>query len=104
MLKPFLFYVVLSVVIVLFAHYAHLIIVYIAMGYTYVNLKIAPFFSPSGPGESLRQVLSLILIPLLIAAVPALIYRGIKGKTMPYFFETTWVLWLIIVLSKILVH
>ena len=104
MLKQSLIYLILSVVIVLFAAYAHLIIVYIDLFYTLINVKLTPIFSNSPLGMLIREVIALALLPVLVAAIPALIYWAIKGKTMPYFIEMTWLLWLVIVLSKVLIH
>ncbi|WP_133130354.1 hypothetical protein [Legionella yabuuchiae] len=103
MLKQGFIYLLLSIIIVVFAEYAQMIIVYLDMLYTFVNLKLAPVFSQSELGIMIRRVFSLVIIPILIAAIPALIYRLIKGKNMPYFIQITWLLWLVIVLSKILI-
>ncbi len=104
MLRQTILYLLLSVFIVIFAKYAHLLIVYIDMFYTIINVKLAPIFSNSGMGILIRKVISLTVLPVLIAAIPALVWRGIKGQHMPYFIEITWVLWLVIVLSKVLIH
>lgn len=104
MLKQSFIYLGLSILIVLFAEYAHLMIVYIDMLYAYVNVKLAPIFSHSDLGIMIRKVFSLLLIPVTIASIPALLYRLFKGRPMPYFIELTWFLWLILVLSKILIQ
>lgn len=104
MLKQTIIYFLLSIIVVLFAQYVHLLIVYIDLLYTFINLKLAPIFSNSGIGIMIRKVLSLVLIPVSLAAIPALIYRAIKGHHSPYFIEITWFLWLVIVLSKVLIH
>ena len=103
-IKQSIVYLIMSIVVVLFAQYVHLLIVYIDVFYTYVNLKLAPIFSNSDLGIMIRKVLSLVCLPILIAAIPALIYRAIKGKQMTYFIEITWFLWLVIVLSKVLIR
>lgn len=104
MLRQSLIYLVLSIIVVIFAKYAHLLIIYIDLLYTFVNLKLAPIFSQVGIGLIIRKVLLLVLIPVIIAGIPALIYRLIKGKNMPYFIELTWCLWLVIVLSNVLIR
>lgn len=104
MLRQSMVYLVLSVFIVIFAAYVHLLIVYIDMFYTYINVKLAPIFSNSSIGVLIRQILVLTVLPVILVGIPALIYRSLKGKEMPYFFETLWLLWLILVLSKILIH
>jgi hypothetical protein len=102
--KQGLIYLALSILIILFAEYANVLVVYLDTLYTYINLKLSPVFSSSQLGVLIRKVVSLVLIPVVIAAVPALLYRVIKGRSMPYFIEVTWLLWLIIVLSKVLIQ
>ncbi len=104
MLRQSFIYLILSVFIVIFASYAQVVIVYLDMLYTYVNLQLSPVFSSSATGILIRQVFSLVLIPVLIACIPALAYRAIKGQHMPYFIQVTWLLWLVIVLSRVLIR
>lgn len=104
MLKQSSIYLTLSILIVLFATYAHLAIVYVDMFYTWVTIKLTPLFSGISYGILIRNVLSLMLLPVMIAGIPALIYQAIKRQKMPYFIEIVWVLWLIIVLSKVLIQ
>lgn len=103
-LRQALIYLLLSIMVVIFSQYVHLLIVYVDLFYTYINIKLAPIFSSSETGVMIRKVISLVLLPLVIAAIPALIYRAVKGKHMPHFIETTWFLWLVIVLSKVLIR
>lgn len=104
MLRQSLIYLLLSILIVIFAEHVQLLIVYIDMAYTYFNYKLSPIFNYSAIGIMIRKVLSLVVIPIMLAAIPALIYRLIKGNHMPYFIQLTWFLWLIIVLSKVLIR
>lgn len=104
MLRLSLIYLLLSILVVIFAKYAHMIIVYIGMLYAFINVKLTPIFSQSGLGLMIRKMILLVFIPVLIAAVPALTYRLVKGKDMPYLIEFTWCLWLVIALSNILIH
>lgn len=104
MLRHFLTYLLLSIIIVIFAKYAHLLVVYIDVFFTYVNVNLTPIFSQTGWGLIIRKILVLMLLPIIIAGIPALIYRAIKGKEMPHFIATTWVIWTVIVLSDILIR
>ena len=104
MLKQSIVYLILSILIVVFAEYAHLLMVYIVTFYTFIMVKLTPIFSGISYGLLIRNVVSLILIPVIIAGIPALIYRVIKGQNMPCFIELTWVLWLMIVLGKVLIR
>ncbi|HAT4684341.1 TPA: hypothetical protein I9526_000322 [Legionella pneumophila] len=104
MLRHSLIYLLLSILIVVFAKYAHLIVVYIDMFFTYVNLKLTPIFSQTGWGLIIRKILVLMLLPIIIAGIPALIYRALKRKDMPHFIAIVWIIWTIIVLSDILIR
>ena len=97
-------YLVLSILIVLFAAYAHALIVYIVMFYTYVMIQLTPIFNAGPSGILFRKIIVLTLLPVIIVGIPALIYRAVKGRDMPYFFEGIWLLWLMLVLSKVLVR
>lgn len=103
MLKQSLIYLVISILAVLLARYLHVIVVYLDICYTYISLTLTPLFSSSDGGILLRSVIILTLLPILITAIPALIYRLFKGGLMPYYFEATWMLWLLIVVSKIII-
>lgn len=104
MLRQSIIYLLLSILIVVFAKYAHLLIVYIDLFFTQVNLKLTPIFSQTGWGLVIRKIIVLMALPLIIAGVPALVYRGMKGRDMPHFLAIVWVLWTVIVLSDILIR
>lgn len=104
MLRHGLIYLLLSILIVVFAKYAHLLIVYIDMFFTHINLKLTPIFSQTGWGLVIRKIIVLMVLPVIITAVPALAYRAIKGKEMPHFLAIVWVLWTVIVISDILIR
>lgn len=104
MLRQTLLYLILSICIVLFAKYVHLLIVYIDVFFTYVNIKLTPVFSQTGWGLVIRKILVLMFLPVVITGIPALIYRASTGRDMPHFIAITWVIWTIIVLSEILIR
>lgn len=103
MLKQSLIYLVLSILVVIFARDMHMLVVYLDISYTYANLKLAPLFSNNEAGIILRGVIILTLLPILITAIPGVIYRIVKGGVMPYYFESTWMIWLLIVVSKMII-
>jgi hypothetical protein len=104
MLRQSIIYLFLSIIVVVFAKYIHVLIVYIDIFYAYINMKLTPIFNQGGIGYFISRVLLLVLIPVLLAAIPALIYRLIKGRDMPGFLELTWCFWLVILLSNVLIH
>lgn len=104
MLRYSLIYLLLSILVVLFSKYAHLLIVYIDTIFVYINVKLTPIFSQTGWGLVIRKTLILIGLPIVITAIPALLYKAIKGRDMPHFIAIVWVIWTVIVLSDILIR
>lgn len=104
MLRQSIIYLLASFLIIILGSYVHTLIVYIDMFYLYINYHLTPIFKYLGLYGILRNVLVLTLIPVVITAIPALIYRLIKGHTMPHYIAITWCIWLVIVLSYVLIH
>ena len=104
MLRQSLIYLALSILIVIFAKYAHLLVVYIDLFFTHINVRLSPIFSQTGWGLVIRKIIVLMALPIMLTAAPALVYRGIKGHEMPHFISIMWVIWTIIVLSDILIR
>lgn len=104
MLKQALIYLVLTVLVVVFSRLALLCIVYVDYFYSIINLKLAPLFSYTGIGLVLRKIILFTLIPAAIASIPALTFRLVRGKDMPYLVELTWFFWIILVLSNMLIR
>lgn len=104
MIKQLVMYFLLSILVIVFAKYVHWFIVYIDLAYTYINIKIAPVFNYSSLGSMIRQVVVLVLLPILMVTIPAVIYRLVKGKNMPHLIPITWIIWLIILLSKVFIR
>ncbi len=102
--RQILIYFLMSVLIVVFAKYAHLLVLYIDTFFTYINLQLSTVFSHTGWGLIIRKTLVLMFLPIILVAIPALLYRAIRGREMPYFIASIWVIWTIIVLSDILVR
>jgi hypothetical protein len=104
MLKQSLLYLILSAVVIFFSLYAKLLFMYMDLLYMTINQALKPVFGSGVAGELMRDMISLMLIPLVIAAIPALLYWLIKRKKMPYFTELTWFLWLIFAVSSYLIR
>ena len=102
--KQGLLYLLLSMLVIMFAKYAKLFVLYADIFYTYINTLLEPLFGSGFVGEIFRNTFTLVLVPLTIAAIPALIYWLIKRKHMPYFVELTWLLWLVIAMSSYLIR
>lgn len=102
--KQSLIYLVASVLLVVFSKYFQLLVVKIALFIVYIQYKLAPYFASMGLSWALRKTLILLILPILLAGIPALAYKMIKKNNMPYFIATVWILWLLLVLSDLLIR
>jgi hypothetical protein len=106
MLRQLFLYLFLSILVVVFARYAHLGILYIATLFAFIQIKLEPLFNQTGWGFTVRNVIILVSLPVFFAAVPALSYRLIKGKgrEMPHFIPLIWIFWIILLFSILLIR
>ncbi|MGQ3890388.1 hypothetical protein [Legionella sp. CNM-4043-24] len=104
MLKQGLVYLLVSILVVVFAQYLHIVFAWVDQFYHYIDSLLSPIFNKGGIGNIICRVILLTIIPVLLAAVPALLWRLIKGSDMPHFIALTWGLWLVIVLSNIVIR
>jgi uncharacterized membrane protein len=104
MIKHIVTYLILSLLIILFAAYAKIFFIYVNVLYVYIDTLLEPLFGAGLMGTAFRDMMTLVLTPLLLAGIPALIYWVIKRKKMPYFLETLWLFWLILAFSSYLIH
>lgn len=104
MLKSTIIYIFLSILAVVFAKYFNLILLYIDLFYTWLNLKLSVLFNHSPTAIIVVKILLLVVIPIVITAIPALIYRLITRRTMPHFIAITWCVWLVVLLSNVLIN
>jgi len=104
MLKQSLIYLLVSILVVIFAKYLHVLFAYVDQFYHYIDSLLSPIFNKGGIGNLICKVILLTIIPVLLAAIPALLWRLIKGGDMPHFIALTWCLWLVIVLSNIVIR
>lgn len=64
---------------------------------------LAPLFSSHGLGHIILGILSLGLVPLIVAAIPSLIYWLLAKKQWPYFWPLVWAV-LLILATLFIVH
>ena len=57
---------------------------------------LAIIFSGSHIGLFIKETLSLLIIPVVIALIPGGIYWVVKRKSMPYLMVLVWVAWIML--------
>ncbi|MDF1757739.1 MAG: hypothetical protein P1U74_05535 [Legionellaceae bacterium] len=99
---PYITYVVLSVLVIIFAKYINEVVTFMVAFYNTIDSHLEIFFSKTEAGDICRSSIALVVSPLVLTGVPAAIYYAIKRSKMPYFLAAIWLAWLIIVLSNLL--
>lgn len=100
---PYLVYLILSIVVVIFSKYVNEAVNFVVYLYDYIDDLLNILFSNSKAGILSRGSFALVICPLLITGVPAIVYYAIKKTKMPYFLEATWLIWMIVVLGNTII-
>lgn len=95
MLKQIIAIIALSIVIVLFMPYAQQGMQHLLNAHEWISQLLTDVFSGGQAGNLLRGVIALLSVPLIIGAIPALLYWMVKRHCLPYFMEIVWAVWLI---------
>lgn len=97
MLKHFLALILLSIIAIFFLHQFAIFLHFIAYGHAWLADKLMLLFSNSNIGYLVSHVLALVLIPLIVALIPAFIYWLIRRGEMPHLILITWIIWIMLV-------
>lgn len=95
MLKQIIAIILFSVLITIGMPYAKQGLQYIIQAHDWISDFLTQVFSGGQAGNIIRNTITLLLIPLLIALIPALIYWIAKRSWFPYFAQVIWVILLI---------
>ena len=89
----------MSLIYIALATQAAVMVHYLNFAHQFMVDKLTYVFAGGQTGQFLKQALALILLPLAITAVPALIYYGVKRRSMPYFIHLLWAVWIALATS-----
>ncbi|EKD54178.1 MAG: hypothetical protein ACD_60C00119G0024 [uncultured bacterium] len=95
MLKHIIAIIILSIVIIVGMSYAQQGLQYLLSAHDWVSDMLKQVFSVGPAGSVIRQLIALLVIPVLTSFIPALIYWLTTRHKLPYFMELVWVIWLI---------
>lgn len=95
MIKQLIAIILFSIAITVAMPYAQQGLQYMITAHDWISDLLTQVFSGGQAGNIIRNTLSLLAIPVLIAFVPALIYWIVKRSWFPYFAEMIWVVLLI---------
>jgi hypothetical protein len=102
MLKNIISLIVASLLVLLLAQY-------LTIGLHWLQTINSDFYNYSKDiftgkaiGAILRQLIGLLLIPIVLAGIPALLYYAVYRKSMPHFNAVIWILWIILATTMLL--
>ena len=95
MLKHVAAIVILSILVITSMTYAQQGLNYLLSAHDWLSEMLTDVFSGGNTGNLIRQLLALLIIPVLIGFVPAFIYWLVKRHWFPYFMELVWAIWLV---------
>ncbi len=90
-------FIALSIIAILLVHEIHIVLQWIADAHQFLSDKLALLI----PGDSwihiARLSLALMIIPLIVASIPAFIYWLFKRHSMPNIMTVIWIIWVVLV-------
>ncbi len=102
MLLQFLILTVASIVVIALGSIANEIINLLLQAHFVLGYLLGKVFSSGPAGKIIIDVLGLMIIPLVIGAVPALIYYAIKRQKMPHLMHAIWGGWFVVATAVVL--
>ena len=95
MLKNFIVLILLSLAVVFGMKHIHPLIIFLVSAHDWISQLLLQVFSGGEIGSAVRNLLSLIIVPLFIGSIPAAIYWFSKHRQFPYFMHIVWIIWLL---------
>lgn len=95
MLKQIVAIIALSIAIILSMTYAQLALQFLVDAHSWVSQVLTEVFSGGQAGNLARGLIALLTIPVLIGAIPAVLYWFVRRHWFPYFMEIVWIVWLL---------
>ena len=85
--------IILSLVILFANDLVRMVLHEIVSLYSWFDSLLGQIFSSGQIGNSLKQLITIFILPGLITGIPAGIYYGIKKRPMPHILITFWAAW-----------
>lgn len=95
MLKHIIVIVLLSILVITSMPYVQQGLQWILAAHDWIADVLREVFSGGPAGNIIRELLALLVIPIVIALIPTIIYWLVRRRWFPWFMEVVWVVWLI---------
>jgi len=104
MLKNIVVLILLSLGVVFGLKHIQPVVLALANSRDWVSQLLLQVFSGGEIGSAIRNLLSLLAMPLIIGAIPAIVYWMSKHRMFPYFMHVVWVVWLVQTTAIVVLH
>lgn len=104
MLKNIIVLVLLSLGVIFGIKHIQPIILLLVSSRDWISQLLLQVFSGGDIGSAIRNLISLLVVPLFIALIPALVYWLSKRRFFPYFLHVVWTVWLVQCTAIIVLH
>ena len=95
MLKHIIAITVISLIIIISMPNTQKMLQYVFPPPDWFSAMLKEVFSVDQAGDIIRQLIALLVIPLVVSLIPAIIYWLARRQKLPYFMELVWVVWLV---------
>ena len=96
-LVSILILIILSILAVFFIPELRIILHWIADAHRFLLDKLALVIAGGEIARVIRTTLALVIIPLLLALIPAFFYWLVKRRMMPNYMAVVWVIWCVLI-------
>lgn len=104
MLKHVVALVALTIVVILFMSRIQQGLGFLVSAHDWVDDPLKQVFSPGTTGNMIRELLALLVVPVLLSLVPILAYWLGKHALFPWTLHLVWALWLVQTAAIVLLY
>ena len=95
MVKNIIVFILFSLGVIYGAQHIQPVLLQLISSHNWISQLLLQVFSGGEFGFAIRNVLSLLILPFFIGAIPASVYWLSKRRYFPYFMHVVWVVWLV---------
>jgi hypothetical protein len=102
MLKHIIAIILISLLVILTMPYVQMAVHGLMDAYNWINHMLTQVFSGDKAGNTTRDLIAMLVLPLAAGLVPAIPYYFAKRSFLPFFMTIVWVIWLVEVTAIVL--
>lgn len=97
-----IYLLIASTLAILLAPYCDTVIHWILAFHQVIVSFLNGVFAKGQTGLTIAAIISIALIPILIVAIPAIIFFLVKRRIMPYLITFAWAVWIIVATAVVI--